>query len=421
MPGTSTGGGALRGRAVAGGDGVLIVYACVIAITTAEGAVNLLYAPYLQAYGYSLPAIGALSSLFALFRLGARVPVGATYRPARARRQLAMALGLFTAGTSGFAVAHGNVVAVVLLTVVHGFAFGSLGTLTLAVVIDLTGGRRAGVVMGWYTAALSIGYALGAFAGGGLADAAGAPLALGVLGALPTAAALALVALPPVQGPPHPAGAGKGLGGLLAAAAALDARVWLAFTIGVYLNLLSDSVDTFFPLFGLSIGLPLAATGVLKGLKSGSAAVIRFVSAVLFRYLDHRSINVWAVILSGAATAVLPWGSTFGALAALFVLAGLTRGILRVTSAATVAELRSEGREVGLASGIYNAGLDVGAIVGPPLGGLLGRALSLPAMFQVVGVGCVAAYFAVALATRAGRSALRWRLRAPAVDRPPAG
>lgn len=356
---------------------ILIVYACALTATTAEGALNLLYAPYLEERGYSLGGIGALSSLLAVFRLASRVPAGTAYRPSRARAHLALALLALSVATSGFALAGGHRIGVGVLTAVHGFAFGSVGTLILAVVIDVTGGRAAGTVMGWYTAVLSTGYALGAFAAGWLADTTGAATALALLGALPAAAAIAVFALPPFEGPHQ------------------------------YINLLADSVDTFFPLYGVAMGLPLAAVGTLKGLKSGAATLIRFVSGAIFRYLDYRAVNVWAVILSGAATVVLPRVSAFGGLIALFVLLGLTRGILRVTSAATVAELRPEGRDVGLASGVYNAGLDVGGIAGPAVGGALGTVLGLPAMFQIIGVASVLMYFAVALASAAGRSALR--------------
>ena len=58
------------------------------------------------------------------------------------------------------------------------------------------------------------------------------------------------------------------------------------------------------------------------------------------------------VIVAGVATFVLPWAFTFSAYAALFFVAGLARGILRVTSAAMAAELRGEGHDVGLASGV---------------------------------------------------------------------
>jgi len=126
-------------------------------VTTAEGALGQLFALYLDQYGYGEVAIGVLASLLAVFRLVSRIPSGAAYRPERARRQLIFWLGVFTVATSGYALANGNAIAITLLTIAHGYAFGALGTYNLAVTIDLTGGERAGATMGWYTAALSTG------------------------------------------------------------------------------------------------------------------------------------------------------------------------------------------------------------------------------------------------------------------------
>ncbi len=378
-----------------------------MAVTTAEGTLGLLYAPYLDRYGYALPSIGTLSALLAAFRLVSRVPSGALYRASRARGQLVLWLVVFTLTTSGFAFAGGALVPVALLTIVHGYALGALGTLNLAVVIDLTEGRSAGATMGAYTAALSGGSALGAFAGGALADAAGIPVALAAIGALPALAALGvIVVLPSFDGGGPAVQRGAGWRGLLAAHRAVDPRVWLAFVIVLYINLLSDSVDTFYPLFGLSIGLPLAATGALKGLKSGGATFIRFFSGAVFRFVEHRTVNFWSVLLFGLATLALPYVLAFPALVLLFTGAGLARGLLRVTSAAMVAELRQEGQDVGIASAVYNAGLDIGAIVGPAIGGVLGQALGLGTMFQAVALGSLALYFGVALSSAKGRASL---------------
>jgi DHA1 family multidrug resistance protein-like MFS transporter len=354
-----------------------------------------------------VPVIGALSALLAIFRLVSRVPSGAAYQPDRAKRQLVFWLIVFTASTSGFALAGGSLALVAILTVVHGYAFGALGTYNLAVTIDLTGGLRAGAVMGWYTAALSTGYAIGAFAGGALADRAGVELSLAIIGALPALSALVVVSsLPEIAAPPNAERRAPGLRGLIAAHRGVDPRVWLAFLIALYLNVLSDSVDTFFPLFGLSIGIPLATSGALKGLKSGAATFIRFISGAIFRFVDHRTVNFWSVLLFGATTVALGFVSAPAAFFALFLLAGVARGLLRVTSAASIAELRAEGRDVGIASGVYNMGLDLGAIVGPAVGGLIGDIAGLQSMFQIVGVASLAGYFAVALATPQGRAAI---------------
>jgi predicted MFS family arabinose efflux permease len=354
-------------------------------------------------------------------RLASRVPIGSRYRGSRAKGQQLFWLVLFLVSTSGYAFAHGDQALIVAVTVVHGFSFGALGTINLAVAIDISGGRRAGAVMGWYTAALSAGYALGAFLAGAFADRIGIDATLLWLGLTPLVAIAAVWLTPAVpdseRAAPTPGVALWRRG--VSAFRGIDGRVWLAFTIVLFLNILSDSTDTFFPLYGIAIGLPVAFVGALKASKSASATVIRFFAGAVFRFLDYRAINFWAVLLFAASTFAIPLVPVPIAgpvLLAVFLGAGLCRGILRVTSAATVAELRAEGRDIGLSSGVYNSGLDLGAIIGPAAGGVLSAAFGIPAMFQLLAGGSLVLYFAVALSSPAGRSALTpsFRPKAPA-------
>ena len=398
------------------GRGILLTYLVCLVSTTTEGAQNLLFPLYLDRYGYALTAIGTLSSILGVMRLLSRVPVGTRYRASRSRNQQLVWLVAFLLSTSGYAFVHGDLPLVVLVTVVHGFTFGALGTINLAVAIDISGGRKAGAVMGWYTAALSAGYAIGAFAAGALADRIGLDATLFWLGLVPIVGMIAVRLMPEIPDAARaPAIAGvpwwrRGV----AAFVAIDGRVWLAFAIVLFINVLSDSTDTFFPLYGTAIGLPVALIGVLKASKSASATVIRFFSGALFRYVDFRAINFWAVIVFAATMFVIPYvgASAAPVLLAVFLTAGLCRGILRVTSAATVAEIRAEGRDIGLASGVYNAGLDLGAIIGPVAGGLLAATVGIPVMFQLLAVVSLGLYFAVAFSSKAGRSALTPSFRA---------
>src|SRR5439155_220172 len=130
---------------------LFLQYVLAAIVTTAEGTINLLYAPYLDTYGYALPSIGSLSALFAIFRLAS-------------------------------------------------------------------------------------------------------------LGFPPALAALAVLRLPPIAAPEHEVARGAGLRGLLAAHLKVDARVWLATVVVLYINVISDAIDSFFALFGLAVGLPLAAS-----------------------------------------------------------------------------------------------------------------------------------------------------------------
>lgn len=398
---------------------MLPVYALVILMTTTEGTLGLLLPPYLDAYGYGLSAIGVLVSMLSVSRLLSRLPSGAAYDAANAKRLLIAGCVGLSVGTGGFVLAGGQLVPVVALSLVHGFSFGALGTLVLASFIDLTGGRRAGAIMAWYTAALSTGYAFGAFAGGALADALGIPSALLIVSVLPLGGALLVLNLPAFHGPPEAERRAPGLRALLAGVRDLDPRVWLAFVIVLYVNLVSDAVDAFFPLYGLAAGLALSEIGVLKGLKSASATIIRFASLGIMRVVDHRAINLWGIVLMGIGTIAIPLLGGFLALAVVFVVIGFCRGILRVTSAAEVAELRREGKDVGLASGVYNAGLDIGAIIGPTVGGVVASAVGIPLMFQLMAVVSLVAYFAVALSSARGREALRTGVSSPRRAPPP--
>src|SRR6266542_6245625 len=355
----------------------VILLAVAAAITTTKGTAEIVCPPYLASYGYPLPLIGLFTSLFAVVQLASRLPIGLAYRAERATRQLAIALVALGLSTSGCAFAAGQPVAGGALSLVHGFAFGAVGTLGLALAIDVTGGRRAGRSMAWYTAAISAGYALGSIVGGSLADVIGIPATLGAVGLLPVAAAAAILTLPAVEGAPLAPDRGTGLRALLTAGSRLDGRVWLAFVIVLYLNVLMDSVDTFFPVFAPTIGISLAVVGVLRAFKSGAAIFIRSTGVVLLRAVDYHRVTLVAVIAAAAATMALPLSNSLAILVPIFVISGLARGVLRATSAATVAELRNEGRDVGLASGIYNSGLDIGTIVGPALGGLIASAFGI--------------------------------------------
>ncbi len=383
----------------------IAVLAISAAITTTKGTVEIAYPPYLAGYGYTLSLIGFLTALIAVLQLISRLPVGVAYHADRVKWQFALACVAFAASTSGFAFAAGQPLAVAALSVLHGFAFGSLGTLGLALAIDVSVGRRVGVSMAWYTAANSTGYAVGALIGGSLADTIGIPSTLGLVGLLPLAAAVLVLALPPVQGAPVVSDRGNGIRGLIAAGSRLDSRVWLAFVIVLYLNVLMDSVDTFFPVFAPTIGISLAVVGVLRAFKSGAAIFIRSTGVVLLRAVDYHRVTLVAVIAAAAATMALPLSNSLGVLIPIFVVLGLARGVLRATSAATVAELRNEGRDVGLASGVYNSGLDIGTIVGPAFGGLVASIFGIAPMFQIIAVLSLLAWLAVAVSSPPTREA----------------
>jgi MFS family permease len=375
------------------------------AVTTTKGTVELVFPPYLVAYHWALSTVGLLTSLLAVAQLASRVPVGLGYRADRGTRQFALALVVFGLSTAGLSFANGDAVAIVALIVIHGLAFGSVGTLGLALAIDATGGRSAGVSMAWYTAAISLGYALGSIVGGWLGDLLGLAWSMTIISVVPILAALVALALPRME-VVLPPDRGSGWRGLLAAGRKLDSRVWLAVASVVFINLIWDSLDVFFVIFAPTVGISLEVVGLLRAVKSAAGLAIRLgAAAMLLTFADYRHINFVGIVLAAVMMATLPLSTSLLILVPIFAALGLARGLIRATSAATIAELRREGKDVGLASGVYNAGLDLGSIAGPTLGGAVASVIGIPQMFQAVGIAGLVAWLAVALSTTRTRAA----------------
>jgi fucose permease len=85
----------------------------------------------------------------------------------------------------------------------------------------------------------------------------------------------------------------------------------------------------------------------------------------------------------------------------LFALAGLSRGLLRVTGSADAFESAGgDDRLHGLTSALLYGGLDLGKIVLPVVGGVVAHRWGIAAMFRVVPLGLLLLYLALALPAR---------------------
>jgi MFS family permease len=183
--------------------------------------------------------------------------------------------------------------------------------------------------------------------------------------------------------------------------------VWLAFFVTLYINLVSGVVLTFFPIYGLAIGLTLTQIGFLQGVHGVAAAGIRFLSGLVFRFFSYRRTLPAMVVLSGVSVAAIGGVTALAVLGVAWGMLGLTRGLLRVASAALVMEeVSTSAAAGGAASGVYLAGLDIGKVLGPIAGGFGAHAIGIRPTFLVASVTFPAAYFVLAGLT-AGRSRRR--------------
>jgi MFS family permease len=334
----------------------------------------------------------------------------------------------------------------------HGVGLALSTTGGMAAIMDVSGGRKPGSLMGFYTGAIGAGYAVAAFVGGITGDVLGTTRAITLMAALPVLAGLLLggilhVALGRKAFPINPEAApdemhsperrsGDGEladpepdrlapdGDVAAAEASPVAPapapddpdgpvplhplarlkrlveapplVWVAFAVALHINLLNAVLTTYFPLYGLGIGLSLTRIGVLLGLHSVVGATVRFLAPAIFRHVSPRQVLPSLVGLGGVSVAVMTVWTSFAALATVWMLIGLARGVLRVSSAALVMEAtNADSGTRGVGSGIYLAGLDIGKIVGPICGGLLVQSWGYDVAFLATGLGFPLVYVAL--------------------------
>jgi len=171
-----------------------------------------------------------------------------------------------------------------------------------------------------------------------------------------------------------------------------------------FINGLNAITNTFHPVLALGAGLSLTQIGALSSIRSWASSSSRFGSGPLFSRVDPGGLTMPLVIAGTLATCLIPSAiGSFLLQIPLFVLAGLSRGLLRVTGAADAFDAGGrEERRHGLISALLYGGLDTGKIVLPLLGGLVAHVWSIETMFRVVPAGLLLFY--LALAVPAGRA-----------------
>lgn len=384
---------------------VLLVYLIAIFLTSSHGSAELIYPLNLVRLHNPLDLVGVTVFLFGLGAFALRIPGGAWYRFAHSRLLIAGSLALMSASTIAMA-GSGWWAIQAAAGLVHGAGYGLASTFMLAVLIDETAGEvNPAVTMAWYTGAISTGYAIGSPLAGLTIHSLGYGAAFWISGLVGIAgAALALaIRRSPATGGAAPRPAAIGFWRLMLGIPGLPATVWLAALLVFYINFLSDTIGPFFPIYALGVGISVTTVGYLRSFNSITAAAIRFAPILIVRYAKAGLINHLSVVVMAVASVALSMFTNVAVLAGIFAVLGLCRGLIRVTSATMVAGERERlgPNQIGIASGLYNMGLDAGSMLAPPLTGFLATAYGIPATFRMVAISLPILYYVVWFLQRA--------------------
>ena len=395
------------------------VYIATMLFELAEGGLRFLLPIHLAREGIGPEGIGIVVAVFALTSLVARGLAGGAFRYDRARRLIVLA-GIASTGAFLFLPFTDSVAGAALLMAGDGFGWGMATTVLLAVVMSVSPSAISSAsAMGWYVGFQGIALAAATSVGGILAQLLGVETAMLLLASIPALAGVLIALRLPRPDDPRlrtrdaaPAAAGVPLRSRIAGAPrsvvrtlmGLPTVVWAAAVVAAYLNVMNGSLQSFFPLLGLSLGMTLAQVGTLSTVRVGVSSLARFAAGPLFARVDARTVHLPLLASSALTVVALPWAAAAW-IVALPVLAlnGICRGLLRVTSGAAAMDALA-GHQAGAAAAVMTAGLDVGKMIGPLVGGIVAAALGLQTMFVVVPLAFLGLYLVLDLAGRRGRS-----------------
>jgi len=391
------------------------LYLSVFLFTAAESALHVLVPPFLSSELRLGPAaIGAVVAVFGLASLLTRIPAGALYSVARSRR-LVLLGGSVSALAFGLVPAIHHVAPFAALMALDGFGLALVTTTQLALLAAIRpSSMPLASALGWFAGFQALGHVVAGTVGGFTADRAGFDTSFLLFAGLTAVATLLIVRSigRAVRAPSEELAAARPPAGRLTWSQiwSLPMAVWTGALVLFTVNALLSTATTFYPVLALGAGITLTQIGVLASCRSWASSVVRLGSGPVFSRVRPESLTLPLIGLGAASVALLPSvASSFALTVPLFIAAGLTRGLLRVTGSAEALEgVPQDERSHGLTSAFLYVGLDLGRIAGPLVAGGVAEAFGLEAMFRIMPIVLLALYLPLALAGR--RAAAR---RAP--------
>jgi DHA1 family multidrug resistance protein-like MFS transporter len=364
-------------------------YVVVAATQGSDGLIAFAFPPYLDSLDVPVDLIGLLVASGGLAALASRLPAGVLYRGSRARGLLVAACAV-AAITTFWLPRVEEPLAFALLRLVGGFAYGVATTANLARFIDaLPPGVSRARSMGYYSASLALGLVFGNGIGGFAGQYLGYLVAFqcaAVAYLLAGAMAATLPAPPPRPAPrPKQQSDGKAARGWRRLAV-LSEPGMMTVTLAAFLAAFMQQISgSFLPLYGLSVGLLLSEVASVRMVTALANVFARSGAGPLTERIGRRRTQHIFISLQAIGLVSLSFCTNIWALLVAMIWVATCRAIVLVANTISLTEDVDEERvSRGVASGMFNAATDLGNLMSPALGGLVGAAFGINAIFRVL-------------------------------------
>jgi AAHS family 4-hydroxybenzoate transporter-like MFS transporter len=377
------------------------VYLSVFLFTGGNATLTVLVPVYLSRDARIGPAgIGLVVGALSVAALAARLPTGLLYSASRGRALLLLGGICSAASFALIPFVHSPLVLAGLMAL-NGVGWSVATTVQLALLVARPpAGISTTAAMGYFAGAASLGN-IAAVLGGISGDLIGLRQTFWLFAVTPLLAALLMATR---------------VGSVVAQQERREERprlplrqvvrmplaVWAGVLVMFFINGLNAIVNAFHPVLARQAGLSLTQIGALSSVRSWASASSRLGSGPIFQRFNAAGLTLPLVAIGALATCVIP--SVIGVFLLqipIFLLMGLSRGLLRVTGSADAFDaVGDDDRGHGLVSALLYGGLDLGKIVAPVVGGIVAGAWGYATMFRVMPVAFLLLYLALAIPAR---------------------
>jgi len=341
---------------------------------------------YAQSLGASLGLIGALSGVAGLTQISFAVPVG-LMSDAKGRKTVLSAGMLLSAASSFLYAVVPNPYFLFPIRILASLAGVCYILMGMACLGDVVAKGERGLAVGLYTTCMGLGFSVGPFIGGRVAEAYGYRVAYEV------AALCALLGFAVVR---------LGLAGQSPNQGTVTSRPDASLSTRLKLmvrepNLLAASlanvsqgavfgvIMSFFPLYLASLSVGDAAIGSMFAVRALCSTLARMPTGLLTTRLSSKSIMTIALALMVIVVVSISGTTTPAVLGVLLAGEGVAFGMFLASGQTYVTE-RSTESDRGTVLGVYSTAGSLGATAAPFALGFIADVWGLVAVFQVTGV-----------------------------------
>jgi len=323
---------------------------------------------YALEFGVSYTAAGALITAFAVARLSFDV-IGGVAGDRLGARRVTMAGGLLIAVAGVTAALAPSYWFLVLSRFIEGVGSALFATSAFQYLVQITERSRLGRAAAMYQTGMLVGFAVGPFAGGYLAQIGDfrTPFwAYAVFGVI--VAAISRVFIDDL--PPSGRAVGDVVRGVVSLFGRREMRVLALVAVALFI-MRSGARITLFPLYGSEVvKLDPGAIGTILSVSALTNLMIVNYAGRLVDRVGRKPVAIWGLVASAAATSAYGAFHTLGSLMVVSAVFGVASGIASIPPPAMVGDLAPKGLE-GSAVGLYRMAGDLGFVIGPLLVGVI--------------------------------------------------